>query len=34
VDSTLLLILATVVFLGLHILTSTPLRRRAVGALG
>jgi uncharacterized membrane protein len=34
VDSTLLLILATVVFLGLHILPSTPLRRRAVGALG
>lgn len=33
-DNTLTLILATLVFLGIHILPSTPLRRFAVGAVG
>jgi uncharacterized membrane protein len=34
VDPTLSLILATVVFLGIHVLPSTPLRRLAVSAVG
>jgi uncharacterized membrane protein len=33
-DSTLVLILATLVFLGIHILPSTPLRRVATNAIG
>lgn len=34
VDSTLDLLLATLVFLGIHVLPSTPLRRAAVAAIG
>jgi uncharacterized membrane protein len=34
VDTTLTLILATLAFLGIHILPSTPLRRLAVGTVG
>ena len=33
-DPTLSLILATAVFLGIHVLPSTPLRRRVAGAIG